>query len=333
MSTSRPNVAILGVGPSGLAAAHAVWMKTGKKPTFFSAQAEKSKLYGCQYLHNELPGIEVESARINYCLDGTPGDYRVKVYGANWNGGVSPEGLQGVRSAYDIRQTYDALWEAYIAHRPEMFYLWEIDGAGLVERKAELQDRFDLIISTIPATALCLRRDEHTFVSREIWAMGDSPYQKVPFRDGFPDNTVRCNGMPYPGWYRMSRIFGHTTVEWPGDARKPPIDGVKRVSKPLWTDCDCLPWVERFGRYGAWMKGVLVSDVYELAHLRLSNYMLHAINTKRKDWCFRCGRVAVRMQKLEVPTDVQYFCQDGHAWEVSNGQLKSMYDLPAKSPE
>jgi hypothetical protein len=321
MSTNRPTVAILGIGPSALAIAHAVWINTGKKPTFFSVNSNKSGLYGCQYLHDELPLIAAPSTRINYKLDGTIGDYSVKVYGPNWNGAVSPSNLQGIQTAFDIRATYNRLWEDYIAHRPEMLYIWDIDGRDLMEREAELRDRFDLIISTIPATALCLRRGEHKFASREIWAMGDSPYQKVPFRDGFPNNTVRCNGMRYPGWYRMSRIFGHTTVEWPGAGKKPPFEGVRRIAKPLWSDCDCLPWVERLGRYGAWMKGILVTDVFEQASLRIKNETQQTVLTDRGDWCLRCGRIAVRMQQIGSPKDLQYFCQGGHSWETSDGKF------------
>ena len=91
--------------------------------------------------------------------------------------------------------------------------------------------------------------------------MGSAPGNTLPYVA--PDETVQCSGEYDTGWYRAATVFGHSTLEW-GQARKPPIAGVVRVSKPLSTDCTCLARgnVLRLGRYGKWEKGVLVHTAY-----------------------------------------------------------------------
>lgn len=328
MTTSKPSVAIFGIGPSGLAAAQAVVNTTGTLPNLFADRRRKSELHGCQFLHKPIPLTgDIPETRVNYQMQGDPGDYRVKVYGPNWHGSISPDSYTGVQQAWDIRATYDALWNRFLTPietgngRPiELFSQWDINARSLAEREAELRDRFDLIFSTIPLPALCLRRDEHQFVAQEIWAMGEAPTQEVPI-DAL-DDTVICNGNRYPSWYRLSRIFGHTTAEWSTEGPKPPYENVRKVVKPLWTDCDCFPWIDRVGRYGAWMKGVLVSDVYELVSLRVKNHSNYTIMTRRKDWCFHCGRIAYQARANDLANGTLYRCQNGHNWEVLDAERR-----------
>jgi hypothetical protein len=119
---------------------------------------------------------------------------------------------------------------------------------------------FDLVISTVPAPALC--EMNHRFQNAQVFALGDGPgIRSVPIK--VQENSIVCSGNPDISWYRTSNIFGHNTIEWPAKGRKkPPIEGVVRVNKPISTNCHCFSEIVRIGRYGAWKKGVLVHDAY-----------------------------------------------------------------------
>ena len=102
--------AILGVGPAGLTAAAAI-IRGGGTVDLFAKELQQSKLYGCQYLHEPIPGYTVTPpVDVLYTLIGTPGEYKRKVYGKDWDGSVSPEDLDEDHKAWDIRQTYNYLW-------------------------------------------------------------------------------------------------------------------------------------------------------------------------------------------------------------------------------
>jgi hypothetical protein len=249
-------VAVLGCGPTGLVAAHAA-AEMGADVTIYS-KPRKSEMFGAQYLHVPIPGVECGKPRaISYTLQGSADDYRQKVYGADWTGAVSPEGYEGDHLAYDIRATYDNLWAAYSDAIVEA----DIKPAWLA---ATLRwDDFTLVLNTIPAPQLCMLG--HTFAAQDIWAMGDAPErgQKVPFH--IAEDTVICNGEKEPSWYRASNIFGHSTIEWSDNGRKPPLP-VSKVSKPLFNNCSCWPHLTRLGRYGMWRKGILVHHAYMMTN-------------------------------------------------------------------
>src|SRR5688500_14009568 len=97
-------------------------------------------------------------------------------------------------------------------------------------------DGMDLIVSSIPLKTICME-EYHLFQSQECWAVGEAPEinQDVPIRGS--DDTVQCNGTQDTGYYRVSRVFGYSTVEWPGYRPKPPIEGVVKFRKPLATTC------------------------------------------------------------------------------------------------
>lgn len=246
-------VAVLGCGPTGLVAAQAA-TSAGADVAIFS-KYRKSELFGAQYLHQPIPGIDAgQPALLTYSLQGTDDGYRAKVYGDRWTGEVSTEKYNGMSVAYDIRSTYNALWD---------YFSGAINDALLdYDSVKGIVDRFDLVISSIPAPVLC--RGGCTFASQDIWAMGDAPErgQFVPYHD-IDDNSVICNGEDAPSWYRLSHIFGYKTVEWSQNVRKPPMP-VSEVRKPLFNNCSCWSGhkVFRVGRYGLWKKGVLVHDAF-----------------------------------------------------------------------
>lgn len=255
--------AVLGCGPAGLFATHAL-VENGWEVTVFSKR-RKSDLFGAQYLHGTIPGLTPngeDPVLIKYLLTGTADGYREKVYGTgNPNVGVSVEVMGREHQAWDIRTTYDVAWERY----QDL-----VMDTQLSPREVHNLDGMDfkLILSSIPMPALCYR--EHQFQSAKVWALGDAPRhgQYVPYRPAH--NTVECNGERDTGWYRASNVFEHATMEWPGN-RKPPLPGVAEVTKPIYTDCNCYrdgTLHTRFipiGRYGQWSKGVLTHHAYTQA--------------------------------------------------------------------
>lgn len=247
------NVLVFGCGPAGLMVAHAAALADCNVKIV--SKKRKSHLHGAQYLHAPIPYATTEAPiRVVYELRGTAQQYREKVYGKGWRGTVSPEDLDSDHDAWDIRSTYDWLWEAYGEYVTHM----EVSSPGVW---AAVADKLapDFCFSTVPAISLC-HNEDHVFGAKEIWAIGDAPAlgQRCPVPA--PRSTVVCNGEKEPAWYRAANVWGYTTAEW---AKQPPFDNAVKVLKPLKTDCICQPTVLRAGRYGKWEKGVLTSDAFE----------------------------------------------------------------------
>jgi hypothetical protein len=254
------NIAILGSGPSGLLAAHALAWGCNVHPDDIAiySKGDKSSLFGCQYLHEPIPGMDlIGPVDVKYRLEGSPEMYWKKVYGEGRRHPISPEDLEDNHQAWDIRDMYNQLWEIWKYH---VIVGVVID--GMSDSAESILNGHDFIISTIPKTAWCVN-DKHSFNSTEIWATGDAPELNlhVPFRNA-ENNSVMCNSLVDVGWYRSSRVFNYSTVEWPG-RRKPPVRNVAKVLKPISNDCDCFAdRLHFFGRYGKWQKGILAHQVY-----------------------------------------------------------------------
>jgi hypothetical protein len=242
-------VLILGAGPAGLFAAQAA-VEAGCEIIIMSKYG-KSFMRGAQYLHRPIPGLSAASDRflVTYVFDGDIEVYREKVYGPGSRIRVSPESLQGVHDAWDIRTAYDRAWERF----GNLVLPLELSGAtdeigGL---KAWCQP--DLIVSTVPAPLLCTQN--HTFSAASIWAT-DKAYGMYGM-----DNVVICDGHIKTPWYRKSSIHGFENTEYPEKTR-PPVERVWEVIKPIHSNCTCYPDVIRLGRYGLWEKGVLSDGAY-----------------------------------------------------------------------
>lgn len=259
-------VTILGCGPAGLMAAqgiqHACEEAVEPLDLRIISRKRPSELFGAQYLHEPIPGATISApTMINYRLQGSVDSYKRKVYGPLWDGSVSPEDLAIAHPGWDIRETYRNLW-----------MLWEdriedasIDGASIAMLTAQEPPGSVMFINSIPRDSLCIK--QHTFAFSEIIAAGDAPARGIiltMFKSA--EDTVVCNGDESPSWYRRSRVFHHTTVEWPGNIASVPVNSASRVRKPLWTDCDCWPQVRHVGRYGKWEKGVLSHTAYNDAY-------------------------------------------------------------------
>ena len=247
------DVVIFGCGPAGLMAAHGA-IAGGADTLRIISKKRKSELFGAQYLHAPIPGApHQDSVLVDYMLTGDPDAYRVKIYGETWDGMVSPEDLAESHNAWDIRATYDWLWDRY-----------ERNIADVELRPSEIKlftDNADVVVSTIPRSALCMRG--HTFGSADVLAAGDAPARGISIPYTCADNTVLCNGNEFPHWYRLSNIFGHKTVEWPMSDVTPPVNGAAVVRKPTFHNCDCHPNLVYAGRYGRWEKGVLSHSAYQ----------------------------------------------------------------------
>lgn len=253
----RKRALVLGCGPAGLFAAHALNLKAWDFKVY-SKVVRQSEMFGAQYLHQGIPGLsESEPRTLGYSLRGTASEYRAKVYGPESVPSVSPTELVGLQPAYDIREAYGRAWD---------FYEGCITGIGEINAEVlmglALDYRPDRIFSSIPAPALC--RSTHGFQSRMIYAIGDAPERGVECPVTVPEMSVVCNGEEHPRWYRASNVFGYRTAEWPAGP-KPPVKGVAEVRKPIRTDCVCFMDIKGFtrvGRYGRWQKGVLAHTAY-----------------------------------------------------------------------
>jgi len=260
-----PHVLVLGCGPAGLFAAEAV-RQAGARVSIVSKK-RKSEMFGAQYLHEPIPNLSDPGDFISvlYELSGTADGYRQKVYGDR-PVEVSPETLQGRHAAWDIRRAYDVAWDRF---GPYVVDSGPIPaGTAFRVMLKEVEDlhriKYDLIINSLPAPVLCLDPEHHVFKAEQVWAIGDAPERGVRCPVRVAASTVLCNGEDAPAWYRAANVFGHCTVEWPA-AKKPPLEYVGSVQKPVETTCDCWPEMLRVGRYGRWTKGVLSHEAFSAA--------------------------------------------------------------------
>lgn len=240
-------VAILGCGPAGLLVKHAAELCRVDAVVF--SDPIKSPIGGTQFLHMAIPDITTADPEgmIYVYKWGTAEGYAAKVYGD----ASAPTSFdlfeQGEQPAWSLRDTYNGLWELY--------------GDDIVPEHLkptsimELQRRFDLVISTIPAKALCYVH-EHRFPAQPVaFAAG------VAFKGGWEDFIV-YSGSPEEAWYRTSSIFGVGQTEF-SSASAPPRSTLG--IKPLSTDCDCCKGVLRLGRFGQWKKGILTHHAFQEA--------------------------------------------------------------------
>lgn len=253
-------VLILGCGPAGLMAAAAA-EASGLEP-IIASKKRKSEMYGAQYLHRPIPGFSPDMGfDVKYRLEGTAEEYSRKVYGDE-RISVSPEDLDEDHEGWDIRVTYDNLWRKYVdaiedtpfSSASEVHeFVWSV--------VSNYRSGTMHVVSTIPARTLCVN-PAHVFPFQTVWAIGDAPERGsfCPIQVA-QMNEVICSGSSDVSWYRTANILGYRTAEWPVKKR-PPIEGISEVIKPIGTTCDCLPIAHRMGRYGAWTKGVLSHESY-----------------------------------------------------------------------
>lgn len=252
-------IAILGTGPAGLLAAHAVAL-SGRPVAMFTAPNDsggprKSPIGGAQFLHSPIPGVHENGYPdrvITYRVEGTAEQYQKNVYGETNVPFVSFSNVADgqAQDAWSLITVYDRLWSDLSCDRANVV---EVDSNWVQE--ALDKEWFDLVISTIPALALC--RSRHTFAYSSITVAPET------ILDDLPDDTVFYNGTSDRSWYRTSRLFGVGGTEWGAGVKVPDWLDLPTIQldKPLSTKCDCFDdKVVKLGRMGKWKKGVLAHD-------------------------------------------------------------------------
>lgn len=245
---------ILGCGPSGLMAAHAV-RQAGFDPIIFSIK-RKSRQYGAQWLHEAIPDItsETPEGTVHYILRGEEEGYAEKVYG-RWDAVNSFGKFDQDQPAWNLRAAYDNLWSTY----EDLIVNAYVDTEWFSEMyESGVCDHW---INSMPMESLCLGLGHHRFVSQPVWAGVARDRREDPEHE----NWVIYSGEHEINWYRKSNVFGHVTIEYPFEEGEEPPNRAWFIRKPLWTNCDCWPDVLRVGRYGEWRKGILTHDAYHAA--------------------------------------------------------------------
>lgn len=232
-------VIVLGCGPAGLLAAHAVRL-AGHTPVIYSTKT-KSKIAGAQYLHAAIDRLTPRSpeAWARFVKIGTAEGYARKVYGDPKRTTSWKRWEEDYYPTWNLGAVYDKLWDMYSAFIKN------------IEVTTDLLDVMEgPVISTIPAPVLC--NGKHSFEKSETWiARGVL---------GLQPHTVVYNGDPEFGWHRASHLYGHEWVEY-----SKPILGAQKITKPQDTTCKCRKDIHRVGRYGLWKRDQLVSDAFEQA--------------------------------------------------------------------
>ena len=254
---TKPLIAILGCGPAGLLAAHACNLY-GAPFSIFS-RPEKSMLGGAQFSHIPIPGItEVEypEAVLSYEVLGDAGTYQEKVYSGARVPFVSFDNVFDGEEvpAWNLRGIYEWLWDKYSTRivSQEIGPIWAEQMAA--------NGPFKLVFSSVPLVQIC-RASIDMNVSHGFRSQSIRIYNKA-LEENLPDNTIRYDGTMDHSYYRMSRIFGVGGTEWGGSSAIPPIGPIKSVNKPIETNCNCHPKIQRIGRFGTWTKGVLTMHAY-----------------------------------------------------------------------
>lgn len=259
---NRPRSALVfGSGPAGIFAA-AGFADAGWNVKIYSKR-RRSELFGAQYLLAPIPGLTEVKTFVSYTLNGTWVTSTEKVYGI----GEMPEVdwqsyVDGRQHAWDIRAAYRDGLERF----SDSIVNVDIDQKVLQSEigNPSLSKTFGAVVSTIPAQTLCAQPDRHAFWGTELWASGDAPERDLWCPISVPPDTVVIDGTWERAWYRASNVFGHSTCEWPFD-RKPPIQNLAQVTRPVATTCDCWPQITRAGRYGLWSRKAFSHHAYGTA--------------------------------------------------------------------
>lgn len=237
------NIAVLGCGPSGLIAAHAV-EQLGHHVEIISRK-EKSVIPGSQHLQAALPGItpHYPEYTVEFVRLGTAEGYAKKVYGdpthpCGW------EAYRGLHPSWSVYRAYDLLWERYedrIVDHPSI-------GPGDL---ISIIGSFDKVVSSLPQPLLCTE-PEHFFdgVPYYIKTLEIPP-------DDHGREVVVWNGLEDDHWYRWSILGEKCSIE-----STKPMAGCIAGKKAIYNNCNCFPLVLRVGRWAKWKHGVLLHHVY-----------------------------------------------------------------------
>lgn len=247
-------IAVLGAGPAGLLAAHAVGL-AGHPVVIFSTGG-KSRLGGAQFMHvpiPELTGSEPD-ATVRYMVHGNAHTYQHKGYGSGKQPsfvsfGNVHDGME--QKAWNLQRAYEALWMVFGDNVNET----KVDRQWLLDNHED----FRLIINSVPRPIFCAD-PSHQFYSQQVIIDPHPPAW-------LEDMTVLYDGTNDHSWYRASSLWGHGGTEWGlqrYDTVPYDVPDAVAVRKPLEHSCKCSVTepdnIIRVGRFGKWEKGVLVHD-------------------------------------------------------------------------
>ena len=237
---------VLGCGPAGLLAAHAL---ADKHEVHVHSIKEPSDIRGAQFIHEQIPyATDAQpDCMVEFRKVGTKEGYADKIYG-NPEHPCSWDGYDGFVPAWNMIEVYGKLWHKYehLIHDTEI-------RRPYIEKL--LEDENNLVISTLHPAAYDPDADyEYTVVYIN---------EDAQFTD---ENVVVYNGSPDDDWYRSANIMGHGSTEVGAKGTLRNQRGFVRRLKPLRTSSvmfdDCDRFV-RVGRFGEFKKGVLVHDAYK----------------------------------------------------------------------
>lgn len=250
--------AILGAGPSGMMAAHAV-AQYGHQPTILDKEPDKTRRNsGVYYLHDPCD-LPLKPFTIYQNLIGgylSPDEikmyYGFKVYGQRiekvsvLNALTHPE-IQG----YNAEQALGLLWDIYGSFVKQR----TIQNYDDIKQLLEMED-FDGVVSTIPARVLFPNECY-------VWAETHIKVGKAPLDESY----ILYNVNPYIDWYRCSAMFGVFVQEFGFGKCVDKANGyqIRKVMKVMNSEpiVAADKHVLLTGRYGAWDKTCLTHNVYE----------------------------------------------------------------------
>lgn len=255
-------IVILGAGPSGLMAAHAVAQR-GYRPRLLDVHPIKpdGQTAGVFYLHAPCD-LEIMCEFVSVSsVGGSAETYCRKVYGDSATAIYTSFPTQSkIELVYDGMGAMGLLWDRYEPYIERTRPLnWE-DVVGPIALDS------DLVINTIPLDLLTGMR--MPFARTWVYTVDQ----------GGDEAFVHYDGRPEVPWYRISNIFGRMTTEFvPGiDPRSMIVNtgiGKLRNVRKVINAPDLIPSttanVFLTGRYGSWDKHCLTHNVYERVHKRL----------------------------------------------------------------
>lgn len=240
--------AVIGCGPAGLLAAHALAL-ADIQPVIFAVKAEPSPNARGVYLHRSIPEVTSREPDgvVRFRRIGWRAGYAAKVYG-DPNARTSWERFNGQFPAWSVEPAYKRLWREYGSEVREQEVTPNV--------MADIVREFELVVMTAPLWSICYGPG-HTFEGRDIWV-----------KDG-ASVGVGLNEMVYMGdmnvpWYRSSDLFGRRSTEYAHE-----VEGAVKGEKVLPTTCTCWSDVLRAGRWGEWKPGVLLHHAFERVEQRV----------------------------------------------------------------
>lgn len=252
-------IAIIGCGPAGLLAAHAV-ARAGHVPVVYSNRVQRSPMAGGVYLHEPVPGLAMdhEPHHITFHKQGKSEVYATKVYG-------TPEARtswlrlqEGPHPAWPLAPVYDLLWALYGGS--------EVHTLAVDHKLAgRLVREYPLVVNSAPMYHLC--RGDHSFPTRPVWYVDDAP-------GWVPPNTMIYNGNEEVKWFRTSDVFGKRLTEFSMHVPLAVRTGIKVQA----TTCTCHPDILRVGRWGTWTPGVLLHHAFRAVTKQMERLNARAVH-------------------------------------------------------